>query len=104
MGADLRYSSSALVDIEDIWRYTLEKWGTDQAERYTAGIEMRCFEIARGEAVTRSFVAKDADCRVARYEHHFIFFIADEEATIILAVLHERMDLIARIGSRLEAL
>jgi len=40
--------------------------------------------------------------RVTRCEHHYIFCIWREGApAIIIAILHERMDLIARIKDRL---
>jgi len=41
--------------------------------------------------------------RVARCEHHFIFCLPqEEEPALIVAILHERMDLVARVAARLE--
>lgn len=43
------------------------------------------------------------DFRVSRCQHHYVFFVRDEISNVlILAVLHENMDLIARIRDRLE--
>ncbi len=38
----------------------------------------------------------------SRCEHHYVFFMTrDDACPLILAVLHENMDLIARISERL---
>lgn len=40
--------------------------------------------------------------RMARCEHHYVFCLPREGApALIAAILHERMDLITRLGNRL---
>ncbi len=46
---------SAQADLEEIARYTLEKWGEKQAIQYAASLD-DCFEnIAQGRAIHRAF-------------------------------------------------
>jgi len=39
---------------------------------------------------------------MARIEHHYVFcLLRDKDPPLIVAILHERMDLIQRLGDRL---
>lgn len=89
-------------DLEKIIRYTLDQWGEKRAEQYADKLH-RCFEkIARKEVVSRPFSSKHANARVFRSEHHYIFYIHPEgKPPRIFAVLHERMDMLARLKERL---
>jgi len=89
-------------DIEDIARYTLKQWGKDQSMRY-AGMLERCFrEIATGAVYSRSFSGSYPQVKVCHCEHHYIFYIhPDKKPPIIIAVLHERMDMLVRLKKRL---
>ncbi|MFQ5444170.1 MAG: type II toxin-antitoxin system RelE/ParE family toxin [Nitrospinales bacterium] len=95
-------TAEADSDLEDIARYTIREWGTKQAAQYAGKLE-RCFEkIARKEAVFRSFSEKLPEASVTRCEHHYIFYLHPEgKRPVIFAVLHERMDLLARLKDRL---
>lgn len=92
----------AAADLREIARYTRRQWGETQSRHY-ARLLAACFEkIAAGEAVTRSLSDLFSELLVARLEHHFIFYLHPEgQKPVIIAVLHERMDLIARLRDRL---
>jgi len=47
--SNVSFSAAAADDLNDIWDYTAEEWGIDQAERYTDGIQDICNSLARGE-------------------------------------------------------
>ena len=97
-----RLTSAAERDLAGIWDYTFETWGDDQADRYLEGIAACCERIAGGRATCTAFPEIDARLKSYRCEHHYIFFLADDEATIIIAFLHERMDLMVRLARRLD--
>jgi len=42
------YTPAAIADINNIWDYTAEKWGTDRADRYTDDIRDACSGLAAG--------------------------------------------------------
>jgi len=89
-------------DLWEIARYTLETWGEAQQRRYEAAL-IKCFEsMADGSARSRSPLAHRSDVRQVHCQHHYVFAmeIVDEPVTIV-AVLHEKMDLIARLRERL---
>lgn len=99
--ATLEFTRQALADLDTIWDYTVQKWGEAQAESYTDGLHQTCQQIADGEAVIRPFPASAKISGVCGYRHHYIFFTRIEHRTIVVAVLHERMDLISRVADRL---
>ncbi|MCF4166394.1 type II toxin-antitoxin system RelE/ParE family toxin [Zavarzinia compransoris] len=99
--AGLEYTEAALADLAAIWTYTSNTWGEEQAEHYIEALEAECLGLATGEIRHRPFPALRALTGYRRCRHHYIFFVRDGVRTIIVAVLHERMDLIARLESRL---
>jgi plasmid stabilization system protein ParE len=87
-------------DLSDIWRYSFETWGEAQADRYFDDI-LSCFEaIATGRAKTKALTEILPDIQMHRCRYHRIFFLS-ERPVVILAIFHERMDMIARLSDRL---
>lgn len=99
--ATLEFTRQALADLDSIWDYTLQEWGDAQAETYTEGLYQTCQQIADGQTVVRRFPASPKVSGVCRYERHYIFFVQPKHKTIVIAILHERMDMIARVKDRL---
>jgi plasmid stabilization system protein ParE len=93
---------AARQDIRGIWIYTAKQWGERQADRYTGRLEM-CFQgLAEGRTRSRSFSERVPQVRVPRCQHHYIFYVQPEgRKPLVIAVLHERMDMLARLGERL---
>ena len=96
-------TTSAEEDMRNIARYTIDTWGIGQAERYETLLTNRFQEIAQGIITPRIFVKRRPDLLFTHCEHHYIFYWQPKDRTkpIILAVLHERMDLIQRLKNRL---
>ena len=86
----------AEADLEGIAEYTLREWGAEQQARYAALLE--------AGFIRRRFSEHYSHVFVTRCEHHYVFYIRPEGTPVprILAVLHERMNLIARLRDRLE--
>lgn len=97
-----RLSPHAEEDLHEIARYTADVWGVEQAQRYATALE-RCFlSIAAGTAVTREPIPSRPELRVCRCEHHFVFSLIESAGeALIIAVLHEKMDLMVRLRDRL---
>lgn len=100
---DYKLTTHAEQDLRDITRYTIDMWGVEQAERYEALLSKRFQEIAQGIVTPRTFLKRRPDLLFTHCEHHFIFYWQPNDKTkpIILAVLHERMDLMQRLKARL---
>ena len=95
-------TSDAEAELREIARYTRRQWGDAQSRR-DAQILATCFQkIAAGEVVPRRPSTQFPDLLVTRCERHVIFYLHPEgEKPRIVAVLHERMDMIARRRHRL---
>jgi toxin ParE1/3/4 len=93
---------SAKQDVRGIWVYTAEQWGERQADRYTAGLET-CFRRIAGRRFRhKTFSERYPQVRVTRCQEHYVFYLLPEGPhPLIIAVLHGRMDLLARLGERL---
>lgn len=92
----------AQADLESIASYTLDKWGKAQVLRYGELLEQRFREIANRTANSRPFSQRFPQVLVNRCEHHYIFFLHPEvQKPCIIAVLHERMNLVSWLDKRL---
>lgn len=91
---------AAEQDLKDIWLYTYETWGFDQAEKYYDQIISCCEAIGNGMAHSKTVEGLDYDIHVYKCERHYIFFLP-HESLIILAILHERMDFLQRLTKSL---
>lgn len=99
-GYDL--TPAAAADVREIARYTLRQWGEAQQRRY-AELLKACFQrIANKTVASRTFSERYPQVRITRCEHHYVFYILpDGQPPRIIAVLHERMDFVARLATRL---
>lgn len=93
----------AQEDLKEIARYTLTEWGEKQSLHYAELLEKRFREIAARTAHSRPFSNRLPQVLVSRCEHHYIFYIHPEKKPpCIIAVLHERMNMLARLTDRLD--
>jgi toxin ParE1/3/4 len=94
-------SPDAEADLEGVWNYTCDNWGADQADKYMGQIATCCERIAAGEAYCRRFPEIDPRLGSHHCQHHYIFFLETASKPIIIAVLHERMEMLTRLKRRL---
>lgn len=92
-------------DLEGIVEYTADTWGFEQVRKYMAALE-RCMELlAKGDKFYRSGSDLYPDVRMVHCQHHYIFGLPRRDKPfLIVAVLHERMELMQRLEKRLEAM
>jgi plasmid stabilization system protein ParE len=97
-------TEEADADVQAIAHYTVSTWGIEQARRYEALLEKHLRAIGRQKARTRVFLDHRPDLLVSRVEHHYVFHqVRKDPCPLILAILHESMDLINRIRARLDS-
>ena len=99
----VRVQEAAALRIDEIYRYSLERWGEARADAYIAGL-FEAFEgIATGATVSRPIPAEfGVDGYVFRYERHFVYWKRLSDGDIgIVTVLHERMHRIGRLREEL---
>jgi toxin ParE1/3/4 len=100
---EYRLTPDAEQDLFEIAVYTIETWGLEQAGVYEAAL-VACFRaIGRGEARSTNPISHRPELQVTRCEHHYVFSLHEENASaLIVAVLNEKMDLMARLRNRLD--
>jgi toxin ParE1/3/4 len=86
-------SPAARADLEDIWDYTCERWGSDQAEIYLRELQHTIERAAAEPRIGR-------DCgdirpgyrRLAAGSHHVYYRHTDAALIEVVRILHQRMD------------
>lgn len=93
---------AAEADLRDIIRYTRKQWGDAQTRTYVAKLR-RCIEtMAAGRGRNKDMAALYPGLRMVRCEHHYIFGLPRDDAPLaVVAIFHERMDLMVRLADRL---
>ncbi len=95
-------SPGAQRDLLDIACYTIKTWGLKQADRYESALRKHFNAIGDGTARARHPLSHRPELLVSRCEHHYTFYQKRENlCPLILAVFHEKMDLMTRLQSRL---
>ncbi|HWJ86512.1 MAG TPA: type II toxin-antitoxin system RelE/ParE family toxin [Pelagibacterium sp.] len=96
--ATVRIQERAALRIDEIYRFTLERWGEDQAERYIVGLFDAFEKIQTGGVSSRPVPAAfGINGFFFRYERHFVYWRRLDNGDIgIATILHERMHQIDR--------
>jgi len=95
-------TDAAEADLRGIIRYTRTQWGAAQIRRYVAKLKAGMANVSIGKGVFKEMDALYPKLRMTYCEHHIIFCLPRENApALVVAILHERMDLLVRIADRL---
>lgn len=96
------YTGEAQAELREIVRYTAQQWGAAQAKAYARQIDEAAAELATGQGVFKDWGAVLPGLRVKAAGSHFVFCVLRPgQPALVLAILHERMDLMARLQHRL---
>lgn len=94
-------TDAAEADLRRIIRYTSARWGQAQVRRYIADLEQGIARLAAGECTFKDLSTLYPALRMSHCMHHSIFCLPREHApSPIVAILHERMDLMVRLISQ----
>lgn len=100
-----RVSAAAGQRLDEIFAYSRETWGQDQAETYIRSL-FACFErIASRDLAWRAVPAEfGVEGFYTRCEHHYVYWrILPDGAVGIVTVLHDRMHQMSRFREDDEA-
>lgn len=89
----LLLTPKAHSDIEEIWDYTAEKWGVDQAEIYLLSIQRALEGLADGSTISQSADHIRKKYRKTIVGSHTVFFKEKNAEIEIVRILHYRMSL-----------
>ena len=87
-----RLSSKAAADIEDIYEFTVVRFGLTQARDYIHALEARFENLAQNPRFGRSAEELAPGLRRSEIKAHVIFYVTDQRGVRIVRVLHAQMD------------
>lgn len=88
---------AAESDLEAIWRYSAEHWGSAQANTYIDSLMACCALLAENPMSAHERAEFTSPVRIRLHRQHLIVFQATSNGADIIRFLHENMD----IGQRL---
>ncbi len=92
-------TKAALVDLQSIGRYTADTWGREQRNRYLTLLDASMHDLADNPRLGRDCSEIRAGYRRYRVGKHILFYRQiDPDQIEIVRILHERMDLEARLS------
>ena len=95
--ANRLFSPKANVDLDTIWRYTVDNWGELRAETYLRSIFEAAERIKENPHLGRSREDVRHGYRSVVVGSHLLFYQLSQETVIIIRILHQRMDVSAII-------
>jgi toxin ParE1/3/4 len=87
------FSRKAKADVGNIWRYTAEQWGQNQAEIYIELIESAVAAIAADPNLGQPCDEVRAGYRRYLVGSHVMFYRLKGSAVFVVRLLHQRMDI-----------
>lgn len=97
---EVRYTKLADSDLFNIYLYTYQTWGADQAKTYTDALKAAINRIAekpeRPETKDRSSLYPG--CRSYLMKRHLIFYRVSGDYLEIMRILHGNMDITSRLA------
>jgi plasmid stabilization system protein ParE len=96
------YSRQAEAELREIVLYTTRQWGASRARAYARQIDAAAAAVAAGQGVFKEWGEVLPGLRVSAAGSHYVFCVhRPDRPALILAILHQRMDLMARLKERL---
>lgn len=94
----IRIQESASYRLDEIYRYTRDHWGDEQARRYISGLFESFDGIATNTTASRPIPAEfGVEGYLFKHERHFVYWRRLLNGDIgIVTILHERMHQIDR--------
>jgi toxin ParE1/3/4 len=96
--ARFRLSQRARRDLAEIWRYSAERWSEAQADRYYGALIDAIEILADRPGLARDVADLRPGYRSMPCRSHVIFFrMTDNRGIEVMRILHQRMDVRARL-------
>ena len=80
-------------DLETIWEYSVEHWGTQQALDYLDELNKAFSLLAHSPQITRERTEFNPAVRIFPHAHHLIVYVISGTRIEIVRILHGSMDI-----------
>jgi toxin ParE1/3/4 len=91
------FHQAAILDLEEIWLYTLETWSAEQADRYHDLLMKEVEFLSRKPNWGKNIGDLRAGYFSSKVKSHFIFYKFSSSELEIVRILHENMDIPNRL-------
>ena len=88
----LSLTPKAASGLIDIWVYTCQEWGADQADGYLDHLEAGMTPLIGHSLLGTDYAHVLPGYRRLQVEHHAVFYRVLEAKVLVVRVLHEYMD------------
>lgn len=87
----------ASASLDDVWQYSINQWGEEQAEAYLTGLFDTIQKAAIRDILWRKVQqTTQLEAYFVKYKRHYIFFRELEDELIgIISIIHEKRDIVA---------
>mgnify|MGYP002335975219 CR=1 FL=1 len=92
-----RFRPRARADLREIWTYSADRWGEDQADRYIGELRAAVEAIAERPSRGKSRNELSEGLLSVTVRAHLILYRATENDVIIVRILHQSMDIRAHL-------
>lgn len=95
----VRIQEAASWRLDEIYRYTRDRWGAQQADLYITGLFEACEGLQDHRTLSRPIPAEfGIEGHFFRYEQHFVYWRRLSNGDVgIVTILHERMHQVDRL-------
>jgi toxin ParE1/3/4 len=93
MSSKYTIRESAQADLEEIWLYTYEEWGTQQADKYLNQLFSRFSWLAENPLIGKSRDDIKAGYYCFPEGMHLVFYIICDKSIDIIGIPHQSMDI-----------
>lgn len=95
-------SSAAQDDWYNILEYTYDRFGEEQVRIYTAKLNDCLHDLANDNGLWKEIAIDESVVRVKNCHRHILFAKVTASNTVtVIAILHERMDIVNRLKDRM---
>lgn len=92
MPSPVRISALAEADLMEVWRYTAERWGSEQADVYLDAFGAAFRQLAAQPLIGAKRGGVREGYRVLFVGEHAVYYRVDVSVVGVVRVLHGRMD------------
>ena len=95
--ARLRYSAEAGADLDDVFAFSVERFGFDIADEYFAGLQASCNRLAELPELGPVLEGIGPPMRIVSYRSHTIYYRFDGRAVLVVRIPHHAMNAAAHL-------
>lgn len=90
--SSIALSRRAKADLDEIWEYSAERWGEEQADRYVENLRHAIEKLASSPSRGRREVYREIEYVKQTSGSHVVYCRATPRGLRVVRILHQRMD------------